>query len=720
MKVLTQNLKNGETLLQTAAAPFHSDSSTDVLIRNSHSLISIGTERMLVDFGKANLLSKARQQPDKVKMVLEKAAVDGVLSTLDAVRSKLDQPIQLGYCASGVVLNPGDSEFQTGDRVVSNGHHAEIVSVSRNLVAKVPDGVSSMHAAFTPAAAIGLQGIRLANPTMGECVVVMGLGLIGLLTVQLLVAHGCKVIGTDFDDAKVDLAKSFGAIGLNVSTVSDVAAEIVALTDGVGADAVLITASTKSSDPVHHAATACRKRGRIVLVGVTGLELRRSDFYEKELSFQVSCSYGPGRYDPFYEEQGHDYPLGFVRWTEKRNFDAVLQLMNNEKINIEPLVSLIFSFENAPAAYKEVTDNASALGIVLEYSEPSTSEEQNSIEQSVVLGTPHSATENNSSTDQLSASFIGAGNYASRVLMPAFKNAGVAMDAVVSQGGVSSAIQGEKNGFTVASTDVEQTLKQSQATIFVIGTRHNTHADLVTQCLRAGKLPFVEKPLALTMSELDTIVEAVAESSLSYQNPIMVGFNRRYAPLVQSMKQHLVKIGQPKCFNFTMNAGHIPSDSWVQSQQEGGGRIIGEACHHIDLMRFLADAPITKVQAMGMGQNSYHDVVEDKAVISLKFANGSVGSIQYFANGGKAFPKERFEVFVANGVLQLDNFRVLKGYGLPKFRTQRRLKQDKGQQACVQAFVESVQAGIGAPIALDELIEVSRATIEAAEQIRHG
>ncbi len=672
----------------------------------------------MIDFGKGSLVSKARQQPDKVKMVLEKAVVDGVLTTIDAVTSKLGQPIQLGYCAAGVVLRPGQSEFAVGDRVVSNGNHADVVSVSRNLVAKVPDGVSNMHAAFTPAAAIGLQGIRLANPTLGETVVVMGLGLIGLLTVQLLVAQGCKVIGTDFDDSKVELAKSFGAIGINISSVSDVTGEISSHADDSGVDAVLITASTKSSDAIHQAASVCRKRGRIVLVGVIGLDLRRSDFYEKELSFQVSCSYGPGRYDPFHEDQGHDYPIGFVRWTEKRNFDAVLQLMATGKLAIEPLVSHVFPFEQATDAYQQVSDNAAALGIILEYG--STDEEDvgghDNLEHTVAL--KNSAFRGSAESTDSSVIFIGAGNYASRVLMPAFKSTGINLDTVVSNGGVSGAIHGEKQGFANASTDVSATLANSTSNIVVIGTQHDTHAELVIKTLQAGKIPFVEKPLALTIDELNSIVDAVASASLPYTNPVMVGFNRRFAPLVQALKYELAKHNEPMSFNFTMNAGFIPADSWVQSPTTGGGRIIGEACHHIDLMRFLADSPIVRIQAMGMGHNQYHETVEDKSVITLQFENGSIGSIQYFANGGKAFAKERFDVFVADSVFQLDNFRSLKRFGGSKFRSKRVFKQDKGQQACVNAFVDGVNAGTGSPIDFAEIVEVSRVAIEAANQIR--
>ena len=542
-------------------------------------------------------------------------------------------------------------------------------------------------------------------------------------------AQGVRVVGTDFDAEKVRLAESFGAIGLNISGVADVASEILAHTNHAGADAVLITASTKSSDTVHQAATVCRQRGRIVLVGVVGLELRRSDFYEKELTFQVSCSYGPGRYDSFHEEQGHDYPIGFVRWTEKRNFEAVLQLMASGKLDIEPLISLVFPFEKAIDAYQQVSDNSSALGILLEYSnrgdladaarEPNNRPQKD--EQSVLAHTVSLSgnAANRQTTKNDGVIFVGAGNYASRVLIPAFKNTKVTLDTIVSQGGVSAAIHGEKQGFSKASTDLAHTLANSSASTVVIGTQHDSHASLAVQCLKAGKIPFVEKPLALTMAELDAVAAAVDNTSITMNNPLMVGFNRRFAPLVQALKAHLEPVNEPMCFNFTVNAGFIPADSWVQSQEKGGGRIIGEACHHIDLMRFLAGAPIVRVQAMGMIENSYHDTTEDKAVISLQFENGSVGSIQYFANGGKAFPKERFDVFVENSVMQLDNFRTLKSYGGRKFKTQRRMRQDKGQQNCVQAFVDGLSEGVGAPIPFDEIVEVSRAAIEAAEQIRN-
>jgi len=677
MLTLVQNLGDGKTSVIESPLPLLPKNG--VLVQNTCSLISIGTERSLLEFGKGNMLSKARQQPEKVKMVLEKVSTDGALATLDSVKSKLNQPIQMGYCAVGSVIESNTGDFAVGDRVVTNGSHAEVVSISRNLAAKIPDGVSNEWATFVPVASIGLQGVRLVAPSLGETVVVMGLGLIGLLTVQLLVAHGCNVIGVDFSADKVELAEQYGARGVVIREGVDTVNAILSRTKLAGVDAVLITASTKSSDPVTQAARCCRKRGRIVLVGVTGLQLNRSDFYEKELSFQVSCSYGAGRYDPFHEEQGHDYPIGFVRWTERRNFEAILQLMENGRLDVSALITSRHTIDNATAAYKEVGENRDAMGILLDYPERAASVVQS---RSVTLVKSDSEARVSPSARK-AVSFFGSGNYASRILMPAFKAAGVSFDTIVNRGGVGGTHHGAQKGFARVSTDEDSVFLSDAADIVVIATRHDSHAQLTCKALQAGKHVFVEKPLALTLDELSSVTLALENSSADGAS-LMVGFNRRFAPLVVEMKHRLDAVTQPKCFNFMMNAGAIPADSWVQSTAEGGGRIVGEACHLIDLMRFLAGSQITDVHAMSMGLNPHFDVVEDKAVISLKFADGSIGSIQYFANGGKAFPKERLEVFAGDAVLQLDNYRALTGFGWNGFKRKRALRQDKGQNACVE------------------------------------
>lgn len=706
MKQVLQNMSSGETRLVDVPTP--NVSKTSMLIQTTRSLISVGTERMLVEFGKSNLIEKARAQPERVKMVVDKMKTDGVFATLDAVKSKLDQPLPLGYCNVGRIMQVGTEvkEFTEGDRVVSNGYHASVVSVSRNLTAKIPDAVTDEAAAFTVLASIGLQGIRLAAPTLGESFVVTGLGLIGLLTVQLLRAHGCRVLGIDFDESKLKLAEQFGAEVVHLSRGENPVEVAMAFSRGRGVDGVIITASTKSSDPVSQAAQMSRKRGRIVLVGVTGLELNRSDFYEKELSFQVSCSYGPGRYDPNYEEKGQDYPFGFVRWTEKRNFEAILDMMADGRLQVEPLVSHRFSFDESVKAYDVLSNDKAALGIVLEYPQVSVTE----LRVSKVTLKPASF-----KREEPVLGFIGSGNYASRVLIPAFKKAGAQLHTIVSHGGVSATHHGEKNDFHAASTEASQVLDNPDINTVVVVTRHNTHASYVTQALERGKHVFVEKPLALTDAELDSIDAVYRQSS---DLKLMVGFNRRFAPMVVKMKSLLSSITEPKSLIMTMNAGAIPADNWVQDVTIGGGRILGEACHYVDLMRHLVGHEIVSVQARRMGEHPGVAVTEDKASITLGFADGSFGTIHYFANGGKVFPKERIEVFAGGGVLQLDNFRRLTGYGWRDFRGMRSFSQDKGQEACAAAFISSLRQGLPSPIAFEELLEVSRVSIEATRQLR--
>lgn len=712
MRQIVQNLGSGKTTLVDTPAPKFSEKH--VIIQNHASLVSLGTERMLVEFGQASLIEKARKQPDKVKMVLEKVGTDGLSSTIDTVRSKLNQPITMGYCAAGVVLNASDSEFSIGDRVVSNAPHAEVSCVPRNLVAHIPDGVSFEQAAFTPVAAIGLQGIRLVAPQLGETVVVMGLGLIGLLVMQMLVAQGCHVIGLDFDDAKLRLAEEFGAVVHKLDGKSNPVSSVVALNDGNDVDAVIVTASTASSDPMTHAAQMLRKRGRIVLVGVTGLNLSRADFYEKELTFQVSCSYGPGRYDEEYEQKGNDYPIGFVRWTEKRNFEAVLKMLSKVTIDVSKLITSRHPFADAESVYQGLSDNKNALGVILEYD--ATQSVDTLLKSSVILR----ETPVNGAAGSVVAGVIGAGNYASRILIPAMKKAGISLGTVVSSGGVSAAHHGQVNGFDIASSDAQAVFENTDINLAVIATRHDTHAKFVCDSLKAGKHVFVEKPLGITHAELETVEETWNGLGDESSQQVMVGFNRRFAPQVITMKKLLDTVAEPKCFNFMMNAGSIPADSWVQSNESGGGRIIGEACHHIDLMRFLVGDKIVSVQAKGIGRADGSGVTEDKAAILLGFADGSVGTIHYYANGDKGFSKERFEAFAAGSILQLDNFRKLTGYGWPGFKKQNLMKQDKGQEACIAAFAEAIGAGKPSPISMEELMEVSRATIDAAEMIRAG
>ena len=809
MKQILQSLKDGTTEL--AEVPVPRCGAGMVLIGTMRTLVSAGTERMLVDFGKANLIDKARQQPDKVRMVLDKVKTDGLAPTLESVRNKLDQPLALGYCQVGVVLETGVgvSGFSAGDRVVSNGKHAEVVAAPINLCARVPDGVDDESAAFTVLAAIGLQGIRLLNPTLGECVAVTGLGLIGLLTVQLLRAQGCRVIGIDFDPARLALARQFGAETVNPAAGEDVLGAAERFSRGRGMDAVIITASTQSNEPVSQAAQMCRKRGRIVLVGVTGLELSRADFYEKELSFQVSCSYGPGRYDPAYEEGGQDYPVGFVRWTEQRNFEAVLDMLASGQLDVKPLISHRFALDRAVEAYDLLSSGEPSLGIVLEYPGIALGDVSRTVALAVdaavagaqprfdpaqhrpgrtALDTGKAARFELTSPSGLGfygggrceVSFIGSGNYATAVLIPAFKATGASLHCVASSGGVSGVHAGRKFGFAETTTDTDRVFEDAAANTVVISTRHDSHARLVMRALRAGKHVFVEKPLCLTLEELAEI-EAVLGSPSPQPSPVkgeggqviegspvapgsipevavvgaqpsgrsapveaenldfgvsqddagenhegsssprglgsyngaagllMVGFNRRFSPLVVKMKSLLSGLSAPKAMVMTVNAGAIPADHWTQDPTVGGGRIVGEACHFIDLLRHLAGAPIVRHERMAVDSPT-----GDTVSLQLGFADGSIGTIHYLANGNKAFPKERLEVFCGGRILQLDNFRRLTGFGWPGFRKMTLWRQDKGQRGCAAAFVSAVEQGGPAPIPLQEILEVSRVTIELA------
>ncbi len=582
---------------------------------------------MLLDFGKANLLDKARQQPDKVKQVLQKVRTDGLRTTVEAVRAKLDQPIPLGYSNVGRVLEPaaGDVTLKAGDRVVSNGNHAEVVSVPRNLCAAVPDGVSDEAASFTVVAAIGLQGIRLLQPTLGERVVVTGLGLIGLLCVQMLRAHGCRVLGIDFDEEKLALARGYGAETVSLAKGEDPVAVAEAWSGGVGVDGVLITAATKSNEPMQQAATMCRKRGRVVLVGVVGLQLNRADFYEKELSFQVSCSYGPGRYDPAYEKLGLDYPVGFVRWTEQRNFEAVLQLMAEGRLDVSSLVTHRYGFDDALKAYETVSEGG-ALGIVLEYAGGDEKRER-----TVAASAPSGV----GASGEPSLAFIGAGGFTTRMLLPTLKGQAARLKTIVSGTGVTGTHAAKKFGFESSSTDSDAVMADGEVNTVFITTPHNSHAALVKKALEAGKRVFVEKPLCMNRAELDELEPLVSGG----RSLVMVGFNRRFSPHTRKIKSLLEGVRAPKSFVMTVNAGAIPADHWTQDPAVGGGRVIGEACHFIDLLRFLAGAAITHASADYLGGEE--GKLGDTVNLNLRFADGSVGTVHYFANGHKDFPRRR-------------------------------------------------------------------------------
>jgi predicted dehydrogenase/threonine dehydrogenase-like Zn-dependent dehydrogenase len=698
MKQVLQSLRTGA--VEVPDVPCPAPRRGEVLIRTRATLISSGTERMLLEFGKANWIEKARQQPDKLRMVLEKVRTDGLAATLESVKAKLDEPVTLGYCNAGVVLEAGTSSFAVGDRVVSNGPHAEVVSVPRNLCARIPEGVSDEAAAFTVVGAIALQGIRLAQPTLGECFAVTGLGTIGLIAVQLLRANGCRVLAIDLDSRKLDLARRFGAETVNVARGDDPVSAAEHFSRGRGMDGVVITASTKSGEPVHQAALMCRKQGRIVLVGMAGLELSRDDFYKKELRFQVSCSYGPGRYDPIYEDAGQDYPIGYVRWTAQRNFEAVLDLIADGRLDVAPLVTNRFPFGRSTEAYDMIQSGEFHLGVLLEFSAEKTDAELTSpiIRLDPQWTRPRS---------KGNIAFIGAGSYASKTLIPAFQKAGAGLQIIASSGGLSAKCAGRKSGFSEASTDVDALIEDSRTDTVVIATRHDSHASLVCRALKAGKHVFVEKPLAIRSEEIDEIESLFATQE---KKPLlMVGFNRRFSPHIVYIKELLANVKRPKAFVYTVNAGAVPANHWILDSEQGGGRVVSEACHFLDLLRFLAGAPIVELS---------HTVISKETMsISISFADSSIGTVHYLSNGNRSYPKERLEIFCEGRVLQLDNFRKLRGFGWPGFHGMNLWRQDKGAYACAAAFLKAVRGGGSAPIPLAELIEVARYTLRAANAL---
>jgi predicted dehydrogenase/threonine dehydrogenase-like Zn-dependent dehydrogenase len=703
MKQVIHNLKNG--LIEVADVPIPNPSQGSLLIKTSKTLVSSGTERMLIDFGKSNLIQKALAQPEKLKVVINKISTDGFKPTMESVFSKLEKPLPLGYCNVGIVdqIGLGVTNFNKGDRVISNGKHAEVVNVPINLCAKVPDSISDEEASFTALGAVALQGIRLANPTLGETFAVIGLGLVGLMTIQLLKANGCRVLGLDFDIDKLSLAKKFGAevVDLNKDNpliISDL------FSRGRGVDGVIITASTKSDEPVHQAAQMCRKRARIVLVGTVGLKLSRDDFFKKELIFQVSASYGPGRYDSNYEEKGQDYPVGFVRWTEQRNFEAVLDMMAIGALNVKPLISHRFDINEAPKAYELIVGSQPSLGILLTYPGLDIKEDLRKVSFS-----KNKDIEKPSKTKiikKIKVSFLGSGNFATSILIPAFKEAGAELRCVVSNAGVSGVYAGRKFGFSETTTDSDVLFSDNTTDAVVIATRHNNHADFVLKSLKAKKHIFVEKPLCMTISELDKI-----ESAYSSSNILMVGFNRRFSPQVQKIRSLLDNFNDPKAIVMTINAGKMANDHWTQDLEVGGGSIIGEVCHFIDLLRFLVNKTIKNYQIQFMDS-----LTKDSATIQLSFVDGSIGTIHYFTNGSKSYPKERLEVFARGAVLQLDNYRKLTSFGWPGFKKMNLWHQDKGHKACVKAFVDAISNDNPSPISIEEILEVSRISINLANQ----
>jgi len=696
MKQIIQDLKNGKTILEDVPSP--QVKAGTLLIKTICSLVSLGTERMLVEFGKAGFIEKARQEPDRVKQVLDKMKAEGILPTLEAVFNKLNQPLPLGYCNVGIVeeVGKGIHGFSVGDRVASNGNHAEYVCVPENLCVKIPDNVTNEDAVFTVIGSIGLEGIRLINPTMGETMVVIGLGLIGLVTAELLKANGCRVVGYDFDQSKVDIAVSKGIIAFNPDQGTDPVQFVRQLTNEIGTDGVIITASNKSDEIIHQAAEMCRQRGRIVLVGVIGLNLRRDDFYKKELSFQVSCSYGPGRYDENYEQRGQDYPIGYIRWTEKRNFEAILHAISEGILEVNSLITERVPLSEYEKIYGDMRKTGSVASILMYPERQGASDKQIIISQS------------DFNKGKGIFGIIGAGNFTSSTIIPSMKKVGAQMKMIASAKGLSAKIMAKKGGIPVATSDYVEILNDSEIDTVLVTTRHNLHASMAIAALRAGKNVFVEKPLCLSNDELEQIIDEKRNAM------VVVGFNRRFAPLAQIMKKHLGD--GPKNIVATMNAGYIPANAWVHDLEVGGGRIIGEACHFIDLCTYLAGSKVKSVCMNSMGANPQENT--DNASIFLKYENGTNAVINYFANGSKSYSKERIEAYCQEKVLVIDNWRILKGYGTKGF-SRKKSRLDKGHRNQFQLLVDSVKTG-SPIIPFDEIVNTTRASFAAIKSLKEG
>lgn len=717
MKQLVQHISTGQAVVTEVPVP--ACGSGKVLVQTAASLVSAGTERMVVDFAEKNLLQKARSRPDLVRQTLDKAQREGVLTTLDAVRNRMAQPMALGYSCAGTVIEAGGgiSGLEAGDRVSCAGGgyavHAEVVAVPKNLVVKIPSGVSFEAAAFPTLGAIALQGIRLADVKLGEVVAVIGLGLLGQLAVQMLKAAGCIVAGMDIQVERADLARRMGADAV-ATTPEELAALCGQLSSGYGADAVLITADTKSNGPVELAGEIARDKGVVVAVGAVGTTIPRKPYYEKELDFRISRSYGPGRYDVEYEERGRDYPYGYVRWTQARNMGAFLQMVADGKVNVEPLITHRFPIAEATKAYEVITGKSAEpfLGVLITY--PGATPLERRIElrgardiQPDAAPAPAAA---------VKVGMLGAGNFALATLLPAMKKVpGIELVGVGTSSGISAHHAGDKFGFRYCATDEGQILRDPQVNTIVIATRHDLHARQAIAALEAGRDVFVEKPLALHRDDLVAVMRAQRRA----KRRLMVGFNRRFAPMVQELKTFLAGRSRPLVASYRVNAGAIPRDHWTQDPQVGGGRIIGEACHFIDLLQFLIGAPPVQVHAVAL--RSGQSAIDDEVIITASFDDGSIGTVIYAAGGDKSYGKERLEIIGDGRVAVLDDYRVLELVRNGK-RTRRveRLRPDKGHQGEWEAFAAAVQAGQGTPIPLDEIAAIHLASFAAVESLRTG
>ncbi|MCB9146375.1 MAG: bi-domain-containing oxidoreductase [Anaerolineales bacterium] len=709
MKQLLQNIKDGKTIVEDVPIPTPREGQA--LVKVFASLVSAGTERMVVEFAEKSYLGKARSRPDLVKQTLDKAKREGIMPTVQAVFNRLDQPMGLGYSTAGVIVALGKNMqgFKVGQRVACAGGgyatHAEYNVVPRNLLTPLPKNVDFESASFTTLGAIALHGFRLADPQLGENVAVIGLGLLGLLTIQLAAAAGCNVLGIDIDPKRVKLASS-----LNVEAVTRPQAESAAsaFTANRGFDSIIICADTSSNDPVELAGVIARDRAKVVATGAVGLNFPRKIYYEKELSFINSRSYGPGRYDLNYEENGQDYPIGYVRWTEGRNFQAVVDLMASGKLKVERLISHRFDIEEGVKAYEVITGKKKEpfLGVVLKYPEEKVSGAPVS---RVTFKQPDTGT-----LDTVKLGVLGAGLFANSTLLPVLKNnKDFELVGIASSGGLHAQHSGKKFGFQYATSSEDEIINDPKINTVAILTRHDTHADLVVKALKAGKHVFVEKPLAVDSRQLAVVSKQLKSSGTL----LTVGFNRRFASLIQSLKSQISNHQEPKHLHYRVNAGFIPANHWTQDEAIGGGRIIGEACHFIDVLTFLVGALPVKVSAHALPNNGKYK--EDNVSMTFTFADGSIGVVDYLANGDKSLPKERLEVFCGGRVAVLDDYVSLTTVKDGKKKVESGA-QDKGWRAEMAAFAESVRAGKEPPIPYEQILAVTKSTFAAVESIRSG
>jgi predicted dehydrogenase/threonine dehydrogenase-like Zn-dependent dehydrogenase len=719
MKQVIQSFKNGELTVSDVPAP--SARSGGILVRTGASLVSAGTERMVVDFAEKNLLQKARSRPDLVRQTLDKARREGILTTFDAVQNRLDKPMSLGYSSAGTALEIIDkvSPFQIGDRVACAGAgyavHAEAAWIPKNLVIALPAEVDFESAAFTTLGAIALQGIRLSEVKLRDVAAVIGLGLLGQLAVQMLKAAGAVVIGMDIQPARAELALKLGADA--VATSAD---QMTLLCDqfssGHGADVVLITADTKSNQPVELAGHVARDKGMVVAVGSVGMTIPRKIYYEKELDFRISRSYGPGRYDHKYEEEGHDYTYGYVRWTEQRNMQAFVQLLAEGKVDVRPLITHRFPIDDAPKAYELITGKTGEpfLGVVLTY--PDSGELRRTVTLRSVEEPPVIK------VDHVGLGVLGAGNFATATLLPAVKDVKtIKLVGVAAGSGLSSRAAADRFGFAYCTTDEQEILNDPKVNTIAILTRHNLHARQVIQALEAGKHVFVEKPLCMTEEELKQIISLYTrfQKNGAKTPALMVGFNRRFAPFVVELKRHLERIEEPLMLNYRVNAGFIPPDHWTQNASESGGRLIGEGCHFIDLLTHLTGSRARRVTTRGLPDSGRYS--QDNLLITIDFADGSIGTVTYVANGDKGFGKEFLEVFGGGLSASLDDYRTLLiRHGAKNVRQTARLRQDKGHKAEWHAFAAHITAGGVAPIPFDEIAHSTKLTLAAHRSLQSG